>query len=185
VRRYLLRVDFVAPGFGPGSVKSIGGSLGVDVRNPKTTSRGSVELDAFAPTAADFDLFLAAVGPLCKVEYWRDLNEAPLHLSDEEVVTEARGYFSSERYWECHESLEGLWRRKSGDEKNFLQGLILVCAAFVHHQKGEDEVARSVLKRGARQLVYPDPTYRGITVKGVSDHVAPILAGGPFVPFEI
>ena len=118
------------------SVRTLAGSVGVVVRSPKWTSYGALEIDVFAPSKADLDTFLAAVEPLGTLEFARDLNVAPSHRSCKQLFSEARVYFNSERYWECHEALEAAWRLLSGEEKLYVQGLILVCAALVHHQKG-------------------------------------------------
>jgi hypothetical protein len=133
-------------------MKVLAKSVGVEARNPKWTSYGALELDIFSPTAADLETFLAVANPITNTEFVTDLNRAPEYLTDGETLSKARRLFNAERYWECHEVLEGLWRQKQGEQKRLLQGIILVCAAFVHHQKGEDEVALSVLARGAKLL---------------------------------
>ena len=145
-------------------VRALAKSTGVEARNPKWTSYGALELDIFCPTRADFDLFVSAVKPLATLEFASDLNVVPPHRTELELLSEARKMFNSERYWECHEVLEGLWRQKQGEEKRLLQGMILVCAAFVHHQKGEEEVALSVLGRATGQLEYHAQNYGGFDV---------------------
>ena len=141
------------------SVRALARSVGAEARNPKWTSHGALELDLFCPTDADFETFLAAVGPIAGTEFVTDLNRAPEYLPDNEILEKARGLFNAERYWECHEALESLWRQKRGEEKRVLQGIILVCAAYVHHQKGEEDVALSVLGRGAKLLESPLQKY--------------------------
>lgn len=167
------------------SVRSFARSVGAEARNPKWTSYGALEIDIFSPSRPDYDLFLAAVSPLYKVEFSRDLNVAPPHHSDEENIKEAVGYFDAERYWECHETLEGLWRVKAGDEKSFLQGLILLCAAYVHHQKGEDTVALSVLGRAIPKLEYPERSYRGLDAIGIRQKALEVAAKGGFSAFSL
>ncbi len=167
------------------AVKTVARSVGAEPRNPKWTSYGALELDIFCPTRADFDLFLLAVKPLARSEFARDLNAAPPHKTEKELFSEAREYFNSERYWESHEVLEGVWRLKQREEKRFLQGIILVCAAFVHHQKGEDEVALGVLRRAADQLDYPTPEYGGFSVPELKSHVQEILRSRRFSNFRV
>jgi hypothetical protein len=167
------------------SARALAASLGAQARNPKWTSYGALELDIFSPSKNDFELFLAAVRPLYPIEFSRDLNEAPSYKPDEAIFSEAIDFFNHERYWESHETLEGLWRVKTGDEKRYLQGLILVCAAFVHHQKGEEPVAMSVLKRASKQLYYPTPEYRGLRVEGLARKVDAILGSGQFSVFRL
>lgn len=167
------------------SVMALARSVMVEARNPKWTSYGALEVDVFAKSKEDFALFLAALEPLAKLEFSRDLNEAHPHLTKEETVAEARMCFNSERYWECHEVLEGLWRNLEGEEKLYVQGLILVCAAYVHHQKGEDEVALGVLGRANKQLSYGGVSYHGIDVEGVKREVGKVLRSKRFYVFSV
>ncbi len=185
--RYLLRL-LPAPQDGPSalqSARSIGFCLGVEVRNPKWTSYGAIEVDVFARSREDFDLFLAAVTPLGKVEFVNDLNSAPPHLTDEETALKARGLFNGERYWESHEVLEGVWRTLDGEAKRYLQGLILVCAAFVHHQKGKDDVAFGVLGRALPQIESPAGRYDGVDPMSLVAEVQLILKTRTFRTFKI
>ena len=167
------------------AVKTISRSLGVDPRNPKRTSYGALELDIFAPTKPDFVLFVSAVQPVAAVEFTRDLNVAPPHKREDALFAEARGLFNAERYWECHEVLEGIWRGKQGEEKRLLQGIILICAAFVHHQKGEEQVALGVLKRSVKQLDYAARTYGGFDVAELGRKVGKVLESQKFANFKV
>lgn len=167
------------------ATRAIARSLGVDARNPKRTSYGALELDLFAPSRGDVDVFLAAVSPLMTLEFITDLNGAPRHRPDEESLAEARALFNAERYWECHEVLEGLWRTKEGQERRLLQGMILVCAAHVHEQKGEHPVAVGILKRAIGQLSYPGGRYHGVDVDALARDARIALESGSLTPFSI
>ncbi|MDV3243835.1 MAG: DUF309 domain-containing protein [Nitrososphaerales archaeon] len=168
-----------------GTVRSVAGAVMVEVRNPKWTSYGALEVDVFANSPNDFALFLAAVEPLATVEFSRNLHETPPSMTKEALVEEARAYFNSERYWESHENLEAVWRNLAGEEKRFVQGVILVCAAFVHHQKREEAVALGVLRRAAEQLSYGEENYYGIDVARLQSEVGRILALGRFQVFRL
>ena len=167
------------------SMKSTARFVGAEARNPKWTSRGALELDIFCPTGADFETFLAAAEPIAGTEFVTDLNRAPEHLTDDDVLSKARGLFNAERYWECHEVLEGLWRREHGEQKRVLQGIILVCAAYVHHQKGEEEVALGVLGRGEKLLASPLQRYGVFDLQGVRTEVLRMLHSGTLTGFRI
>ncbi len=160
-------------------------SIGAESKNPKWTSYGALEMDVFAPGKSDFELLTRIVEPLSSVEFARDLNVAPEHKSDDELFKEAWGYFNSERYWECHEVLEGVWRVRTGEDKRYLQGLILVCAAFVHHQKGEDKVALGILGRASGQLTYSTRIYHGLDTARFAEDAASILKAGTFRNFKV
>ena len=143
-------------------VRTVAKALGASLRNPKWTSYGALELDVFCPSEPDFDLFLSAIGPMTEIEFARDLNSAPPYKEEGELLSEAKALFNAERYWECHEVLEGLWKTKQGEEKHTLQGFILVSAAFVHHQKGEDDVALGILRRASKLLESKGPSYHEV-----------------------
>lgn len=161
------------------ALRAVARALGAESRNPKWTSYGALELDVFVRSKGDFELFTDAAAPLAEIEFTHDLNEAPPHLTVDQSIFLARDYFNQERYWEAHEVLESVWRVSTGKERSFLQGLILVCAAYVHHQKGEREVALAVLRRAERQLDY-DSSYHGIDAGNVRRLSAGVLEKGDF-----
>lgn len=167
------------------AVRTIAKTLGVDPRNPKRTSYGALELDVFSPSRADFDLFAAAVRPLAEFEFMKDLNAAPPHKEEGEILAEAKELFNAERYWECHEVLEGVWRTKQGEEKRLLQAMILVCAAFVHHQKGEEDIALGVLQRAVKQLDYQGEHYTGFDVARLKRDSVRVLESQRFSNFRV
>lgn len=71
----------------------------------------------------------------------------------ESVVRESVELFNEERFWECHETLEQIWRRApKGPEKDVQQGIILAASAFVHHQRDEDDVCLSMIPRALAKL---------------------------------
>jgi hypothetical protein len=166
-------------------VRSLARYLGIDVRNPKWTSYGALEVDVFVPSKGDSLLLEATLKPLMKVEFWRNLDEPPRFTGREEVVEEAKAYFNAERFWESHETLEGLWRNTKGDEKELQQGLILVAAAYVHLQKDEPDVALGILRRALPKLRWAEREYLGIDVDAVRQHVEAVLSRNRLEIFRI
>ena len=187
LQRYLVRIKPLDRAGGDllQATRLLAASLGIRARNAKRTSYGALEIDLFAESKSDIALFLAAIEPLGVAEFVNDLNAPPRHRSIREAVEEARALFNSERYWEGHEVLEGVWRTTTGVDKKYVQGVILVCAAFVHHQKGEDGVAIGVLKRAMSQLSYSEPLFFGLDVGRFRDEVTRTIDTGVFVPFRI
>ena len=167
------------------SLKSIGGSLGANLKHPRWTSYGALEADAFTPSVEDFELFVAAMEPLAKVEFTKNLDEPPPFRPKESILEEAVGYFNSERFWECHEVLESVWRSAVGDEKKLVQGVILVCAALVHGQRGERDVGLGIYKRALPQIAWKEKTYYGIDVPRLRKNVERSLAKGELSPFKV
>jgi len=166
-------------------VRTLAKTLGSTARNPKWTSYGALEIDVFAHGEADFRLLCAAIEPVAKVEFTRNLDEAPKHLETDEAIELAKSYFNQERFWESHEILESVWRIAKGEEKNLLQGMILVDAAFVHLQKREPGVALGVLRRAAKQLVWRERSYHHIDVQELKAKVSKMIEGQRFEIFRI
>jgi hypothetical protein len=167
------------------AVRSIAANLGANAVNPKWTSYGALEMDIFAPTPQDFQLVLAALEPLGETEFAKDLQEPQRLMTKEKALEEAVALFNGERFWEAHEVLETLWRAAEGNEKKLLQGLILVCAAFVHHQKDEERVALGVARRAIPLPVWGGSSYGSIDVIAVIDRLNRLEAEGKLSIFEL
>jgi Lon protease-like protein len=166
------------------AVRVVASSTGGKVVNPKRTSYGALEVDAFFGSRQDFDVFVAAVEPLGRIEFLKDLGEAPAYLPKAEAVKQAVSLFNAERYWEAHEVLESLWRVAEGDEKRMLQGLILVCAALVHLQKDEHEVAVGVARRSLPLLSWSGE-YHGVAVGSLRERVEKMVGSGELSFFRL
>lgn len=168
------------------TVRSIAANLGGSAVNPKWTSYGALEIDIFAASRQDFEVFMAAIAPLVQdVEFAKDLQEVSPFLPKERAIDEAISLFNVERFWEAHEVLESLWRVAEGTEKKLLQGLILVCAAFVHHQKDESKVALGVARRALPLLIWSDPMYYVIDVVQVRERMARMVEVGTLSLFKL
>ena len=70
--------------------------------------------------------------------------------------------FNETYFFEAHEHLEGIWREEHGEARQFLQGLIQVCAGFHHFQNGNEDGAVQLLRRGADKMRRYPPRYMGI-----------------------
>lgn len=76
------------------------------------------------------------------------------------MLEEALALWREGRYFEVHEVLEAAWLRAEGEEKRFLQGLILLAAAL--HQRALGKSGQRNLKKAeARLRGLPNP-YRGV-----------------------
>lgn len=166
------------------TAKGLAKNLGVRVTHPRWTSYGALEIDVFA-SAQDFQLFSSVIEPLAALEVARNLDEAPRFQPKEKTVEEAVGYFNAERYWECHETLEGLWRTAKGEERLLLQAIILVCAALVHEQRGERDVALGIYRRALPQISWEKGKYQGIDIPRLRGKVEDALGKGELRPFKI
>ncbi len=147
----------------------------------------AIEMDLFPPNVRD----AAALAHRLEEEFSEILTLRQLDLpvppptSSQEVMALARSLFNDERFWETHEEVEALWKTKHGQEKEMLQGFILVAVAFVHLQKDEAEIFISVLKRALKKLEVPINKYEGLDIELLRDRVRSILKTGAPAIFKV
>lgn len=73
--------------------------------------------------------------------------------------------FNARNFYKAHDPWESLWLERFGEEKDFLQGLILTTVALHHYSRGNHRGARSRFRLAVDKLEkYPD-TYWGINLK--------------------
>ncbi|MFI5423521.1 MAG: DUF309 domain-containing protein [Nitrososphaerales archaeon] len=106
-------------------------------------------------------------------------------LKIEESLILAKKLFNEEKYWITHEVLEGVWKKAYGDEKDLLNGLILVAAAFVHYQKNEKDIALSIMRRALKKLTTVNEKYFGIDVVSIKSQVSEMVKSSSIRNFTI
>lgn len=72
----------------------------------------------------------------------------------------ARRLFDAGEYFACHDLLEVYWRRESGAEKLFLQGLIQAAAAYHKRKQGGLTGYEYLLGRARENLASAPPERR-------------------------
>ena len=108
----------------------------------------------------EFDISLGNVEDLEKIrsifsfigQYIDGYKVVEKDIKIEESLILAKKLFNEEKYWITHEVLEGVWKKANGDEKDLLNGLILVAARIrslskkrkryrsLYHEKSAKEV---------------------------------------------
>ncbi len=79
----------------------------------------------------------------------------PTALDPAALATAVR-QFNAWRFWDCHETLEDLWRQEGTALADLYQGLIKAAAGFHHLLRGNHRGARLLLS-GALSLLEPFP----------------------------
>jgi len=73
--------------------------------------------------------------------------------------------FNGRDFYKAHDPWESLWLERFGEEKDFLQGLILTAVALHHYTRGNLRGARSRFRLAVDKLdKYPD-SYWGVNLK--------------------
>jgi hypothetical protein len=132
---------------------------GVIVRDARISSK-YIEYDISVPNEVSEKSIVEKLESIAHLASIEQVEER--HLPKDQAISMAVRYFNDEKYWSAHELLEGVWKSTSGTEKSVLNGIILVAAAFVHHQKNEHEICISILERALKKLDTPEQVYHGI-----------------------
>ena len=141
----------------------------------------------------EFDISLGNVEDLEKIrsifsfigQYIDRYKVVEKDLRIEESLILAKKLFNEEKYWITHEVLEGVWKKAYGDEKDLLNGLILVAAAFVHYQKNEKDIALSIMRRALKKLTTVNEKYFGIDVVSIKSQVSEMVKSSTIRTFTI
>lgn len=81
--------------------------------------------------------------------------------------------FNKGEYFDCHETLEEVWRELNADEKEITQAIIQIAVAYYHLLNSNSEGARKLLKRGScrlRERVVPS-SLSHLDIGGLNTHV--------------
>ncbi len=177
--RYLLRVANQV-GYTPKDVEQVAETVRKTLGSRESASHfrvstEAVEFNMFARSEKELDdrKKLLTQG-LFRIVNLRLLDTPPKTVDKEEALAEGIQLFNKERFWECHEALEQAWHVSKGVERDAIQSIILTAAAFVHYQKGEDEICLSILKR-ARAKLASIREYMIIDLVGLGKNIDGIL----------
>lgn len=106
-------------------------------------------------------------------------------IEKEEALKRAKQYFNDEKYWECHEVLEGVWKKTHEGEKDLVQGIILVAAALVHYQKNENDICLSIMKRAMEKLSSASGVYHDMDMDKFRKTTEKMISSKNIEPFMI
>ena len=154
---------------------------GITVRDVRVAAP-HIELDTTIPDGT-LRHTLDALAPLGGVVDARHITE--VQVPKEDAIREGIEYFNGERFWECHESFEGVWKECYEGEKDLLQGIILAAAGLVHYQKNEDAICISIFGRALKKLERCTGTYHTIDVEGLRRRLDRMVQSGTISTFDL
>ena len=151
------------------------------IRDCRVSSK-FIELDVSVPKN-NLELLLENLVSIGKVDHSRHIIEEQIEKN--QLINDGIFYFNNERFWESHEALEGAWKECIGDEKELIQGLILVAAALVHYQKYENKICLSVLNRALQKLRNKSGNYHQINIDVIKQKLFHMLDKNEIIIFAI
>ena len=187
--RYLLRVAN-KDGYSPRDVERVASTIRKILGSRESASHFRVATDAL-----EFNMFARDVDELddrqrrltqslFKIVSVKLLDTPPKVVEKEEALAEGVHLFNEERFWESHEVLEQAWHASKGVERDAIQSIILAAAAFVHYQKGEDEICLSIMKR-ARAKMALAKTFEMIDFESLERNIDGILDSERILLFKL
>ena len=187
--RYLVRIAN-SDGYSPGDVERVASTIRKTLGSRESASHFRV-----ATEALEFNMFARDEEELdnrqkqltqnrFKIVSVKLLDTPPKSVDKEEAIAEGVRLFNEERFWECHEVLEQAWHVSKGEERDAIQGIILTAAAFVHYQKGEEEICLSIMKR-ARAKMALAKTYETVNLESLERNIDEILPSGRIRLFRL
>ena len=105
----------------------------------------------------------------------------PLPSSQSERLRRGIELFNQGEFFECHEVLEAAWLEASGEQKQFLQGLIQIAVAFYHLRRGNPVGSARLMHAGLQKLLSgssPLPQVDGASLLAELDALPQRIAQG-------
>lgn len=146
-------------------------------------SKKYIEFDTGIPDDINVKTIVTRLEAIAPLASYDEVIER--HMQKDKALKRAVELFNDEKYWEAHEGLEYIWKNATGIEKEILNGLILVAAAFVHDEKDEQHVCISILRRARKKLDRASSTYYGIDIDRIAGMISEIINTGKVDRFTI
>ena len=104
--------------------------IGASVRVARVASK-FIEFDVEVEKEK-LDLLVEKLKPIGELENARHIAEEKIEKDD--GIKDGIFYFNNERFWECHEAFEGVWKECYGREKELVQGIVITSYS-IHYTK--------------------------------------------------
>lgn len=135
-----------------------------------------LEVDVSIPDDAVLSQVLSLLGQIGRVIEYQEIEDK--YMEKKDSIEYARILFNSQKYWRAHEVLEAIWKRSKDAEKQILNAIILISAAFVHYQKNENSVCISILERALQMLDEVDGIYYEINLDRIKAQISKNIRTG-------
>lgn len=84
---------------------------------------------------------------------------------ESDLFERGRVLFNAGQFFECHDVWEEVWKRASGDDRLFFQGLIQAAVAILHLERGNLRGAGSTYAKATAKLDGLSGEYMGIALE--------------------
>jgi len=131
----------------------------------------------------DLDTLVEKLSPIGPIDNIRHVIEE--EIDKEQGIKDGIFYFNNERFWECHEAFEGVWKKCFGREKEIINGIILFAVAFAHAQENDLSIGIGMLRRVLEKLGTSPSMYHSIDVDRIRNKAVEMQKANNLTIFEI
>jgi len=155
--------------------------MNVSVRVARIASK-FVEFDV-GVEKENLDTLIEKLSPIGPIDNIRHVFEE--EIDKEQGIKDGIFYFNNERFWECHEAFEGVWKKCFGREKEIVNGIILFAVAFAHAQENDLSIGIGMLHRVLEKLGTSPSMYHSIDVDRIRNKAVEMQQAKNLITFEI
>jgi len=155
--------------------------MNVSVRVARIASK-FVEFDV-GVEKENLDTLIEKLSPIGPIDNIRHVFEE--EIDKEQGIKDGIFYFNNERFWECHEAFEGVWKKCFGREKEIVNGIILFAVAFAHAQENDLSIGIGMLRRVLEKLGTSPSMYHSIDVDRIRNKAVEMQQAKNLITFEI
>ena len=153
----------------------------VTIRDCRVSSK-FIELDV-SVHKNNLELLLEKLVSIGQIDHSRHIIEEEIEKN--QSIKDGIFYFNNERFWECHEAFEGVWKQCFGREKEILQGIILFAVAFAHAQEDDLSIGLGMLRRVLEKLGTSPSMYHSIDIDRLRKKAVEMQKANNLIIFEI
>ena len=79
--------------------------------------------------------------------------------------------FNRQEFFQCHETLESVWKDETGATRELTQGIIQIAVGYYHYLRGNTKGALKLLRRGVERVEKYLPACYGLNLTKLSQAV--------------
>ncbi len=162
--------------------RSLVSDIGVIVRDTRVATI-HIEFDTSVPENNSIEEVIRRFTTISPLSEYEPIVEK--RMEKHEAIMKAIDLFNDEKYWGAHEVLESVWKDALHEEKELLNGIILIAAAFVHDEKDEPSICIAILSRAMKKLPKAEGLYFGMNLDEIKKRVLRIIETGKIERFSI
>ncbi len=88
-----------------------------------------------------------------------------------ELLQKGIAEFNAKEYFDCHETLEELWKDYTDKDREAIQGIIQIAVGYYHLRRGNQAGTLKLFERGGARVERYAPVWQGLDLSDVLQEV--------------